>query len=265
MIVFAGPSLAGLDLNAYSGIEIRPPVKQGDVYLATLEKPSLIGIVDGYFEGVPSVWHKEILWALSQGINVIGAASMGALRAAEMHPFGMTGVGSIYQAYRDGDLEDDDEVALLHGPAELGYVPLSIAMVNVRATCRAARDCGVVSPIMHDHLVTTAKSIFYKDRTWQSVLAAVQNGPPGTENLSAFTHWLADHEIDQKRLDALCLLDCLIDGKIPETDREGLEGLRFENTDLWQSNTAKWRHSRQPDRSVDDTGYRLLGDDQLYR
>ena len=33
-------------------------------------------------------------------------------------------------------LEDDDEVAVLHGPEELGYPPLTEAMVNIRATLR---------------------------------------------------------------------------------------------------------------------------------
>lgn len=129
MILFAGPSLAGVHVSSMKGIDQRPPVRQGDVYLATLEQPSAIGIIDGYFEGVPSVWHKEILWAMSQGIAVLGASSMGALRAAELDTFGMIGIGSIYRAYRDGQLEDDDEVALVHGPQELGYHALSVAMV----------------------------------------------------------------------------------------------------------------------------------------
>ena len=60
---------------------------------------SAIGIVDGYFEGVLSVWHKEILWAMAEGIHVFGSASMGALRAAELHPFGMHGTGRIFEAF----------------------------------------------------------------------------------------------------------------------------------------------------------------------
>ena len=72
---------------------------------------------------MPTVWHKEILWAMAQGIHVFGAASIGALRAAELDAFGMRGIGRIYEAFRDGVLEDDDEVAVLHGPEELGYPP----------------------------------------------------------------------------------------------------------------------------------------------
>ena len=93
MIVFAGPSIAGVDVP--EGLDIRPPAKQGDVYLATLEDPPAIGIIDGYFEGVPAVWHKEVLWALAHDIPVLGASSMGALRAAELDHFGMIGVGPI--------------------------------------------------------------------------------------------------------------------------------------------------------------------------
>ncbi len=111
-IVFAGPSVPRSEVEAISGVEWRPPVSQGDVYRAAQTSPDVIAIIDGYFDGVPSVWHKEILWAMSCGIHVFGAGSMGALRAAELYPFGMRGVGEIFASFRDGILEDDDEVAV---------------------------------------------------------------------------------------------------------------------------------------------------------
>src|SRR5258708_5321121 len=105
VVVFVGPTLpletARLELDAI----YRPPVAQGDVWRAARLNPRAIGIIDGYFEGVPTVWHKEILWAMAQGIHVVGAASMGALRAAELKDFGMEGVGPIYEAFVRGDLE----------------------------------------------------------------------------------------------------------------------------------------------------------------
>ena len=60
---------------------------------------------------------------MSQGIHVFGSASMGALRA-ELCPFGMVGVGRIFEAYRDGELEDDDEVAVIHGPPRPAILPV---------------------------------------------------------------------------------------------------------------------------------------------
>jgi len=82
---------------------------------------------------------------MSQGIHVFGSASMGALRAAELAAFGMEGVGSIYEAYREGQLEDDDEVAVAHMPAAYGYKCTSTAMVDIRATLVAAQAEGVIS------------------------------------------------------------------------------------------------------------------------
>src|SRR5438046_4232079 len=136
-LIFAGPSLPPRARPHIAGLEWRPPLRRGDLYLAALRRPALIGVVDGYFETVPTVWHKEILWAMAQGIHVYGSASIGALRAAELAPFRMKGIGWIFEAFRDGILEDDDEVAVLHGPKEIGYPTVTEAMVNIRATLAA--------------------------------------------------------------------------------------------------------------------------------
>ena len=161
-VVFSGPSLDHESVRAIIDAERRPPVKQGDIYRVARQSPDAIGVIDGYFQGVPAVWHKEILWAMSQGTPVFGGASMGALRAAELDQFGMHGVGRIYEQFRDGVLEDDDEVALVHGPAELGYKPITLPMVNVRATlARGARE-GVISPEMAVTLTDVAKAIFIR-------------------------------------------------------------------------------------------------------
>src|SRR4051812_32650349 len=122
--VFLGPSLPASEASQVLEATYLPPVQQGDILRLLERKPKFIGIIDGYFETVPAVWHKEILFAMSSGVHVFGAASMGALRAAELHPFGMVGVGTIFEWYRDGMVSGDDEVAIRHGPAELGYLPL---------------------------------------------------------------------------------------------------------------------------------------------
>ena len=206
-IIFAGPSLPpGARPVSEAGIEWRPPVRQGDVYRAALTHPAIIGIIDGYFEVVPTVWHKEILWAMAQGIHVFGAASIGALRAAELDVFGMRGVGQIYEAFRDGTLEDDDEVAVLHGPEELGYPPLTEAMVNIRATLDEAARISILAPDLAARLTAIAKSLFYKERTYDAVLQrAAASGLPATP-LSDLAAWLPANRIDQKRLDAVALV-----------------------------------------------------------
>jgi hypothetical protein len=169
----------------------------------------VIGVIDGYFEVVPTVWHKEILWAMAQGIHVFGAASIGALRAAELDSFGMRGIGHIYEAYRDGILEDDDEVAVLHGPEELGYPPLTEAMVNIRATVAEAERRGVLPPDLAQRLTTIGKALFYKERTYEAILrAAAESGMPAPR-FGDFTAWLPQGRVDQKRLDAEAMLEAI--------------------------------------------------------
>ena len=134
-IVFAGPSLAQRDpvLNELlARVELRPPAARGDVLRAMSSPPRSIVLLDGYFFTTPSVTHKELLYALDAGVRVFGAASMGALRAAELDREGMVGAGEIYEAYRSGWLEGDDEVTLMHLPAELDYQSTTIALVELR-------------------------------------------------------------------------------------------------------------------------------------
>ena len=83
------------------GISRYGPVALGSVYRAVEAGYRRIGIVDGLFGNFPAVWHKEILFAIASGVEVSGAASMGALRAAELSRFGMIGSGRIYRMFTD--------------------------------------------------------------------------------------------------------------------------------------------------------------------
>lgn len=204
--VFLGPSLPVAEARAEFDAVYLPPVAQGDVYRVASRGAQAIGIVDGYFQRVPAVWHKEILWAISRGVHVFGSASMGALRAAELAPFGMEGVGTIFEAFRDGVLKDDDEVAVTHSTAESGYAALSEAMVNIRATLAAAESERALSPSTRAELERIAKDLYYPDRSYPLVLRrAVEQGQPAAE-LDAFRAWLPVGRVDQKRADAIAML-----------------------------------------------------------
>jgi len=202
-VIFAGPSLPPAVRLFGPALHWRPPVKQGEVYRVALTRPAIIGIIDGYFEVTPTVWHKEILWAMTQGIHVYGSASIGALRAAELAAFGMVGVGRVFTDYRDGILADDDEVAVLHGPEALGYPAVTEAMVNMRASLERAVADGVVARSVASRLGEIGKALFYKERSWEAVfrLAAVAGLPP--RPLADLAVWLPSHGVDRKRADAL--------------------------------------------------------------
>ncbi|MDG5493950.1 TfuA-like protein [Niveispirillum sp. BGYR6] len=233
VIVFLGPTLASSHARRVLEADYRGPVAQGDVLRAVMERPAAIAIIDGYFANVPSVWHKEILYALSQGIPVLGAASMGALRAAELHPFGMQGVGAIFQAYVDGRLEDDDEVAVTHGPAELGYPLLSEAMVNIRRTLSDAMAAEVLTSHDRSHLQRIAKDLPYQDRSYGRLLRDAVDEGLDAGAMEHFRGWLAHGRADQKREDALALLSFLGQG-LHEGSLKVQPGFAFEHTFMWE-------------------------------
>ena len=209
-IVFSGPSLPLSAVPQRPDLEWRPPLRQGDLRRAAMEGPDVLGVVDGYFDTTPTVWHEEILFALDGGIAVYGAASIGALRAAELHVFGMQGIGRIFEWFRDGVLEDDDEVALLHGPAELDFPALTEAMVNVRASIAEGIRSEIVESSTGAAILSSAKSVFYKRRTWDGLLDdACDLGVP-QEKLDRARAWLRVGRVDQKRSDARLMLDAMV-------------------------------------------------------
>ena len=232
-VVFLGPTMPAEDAATLLPAEYRPPASRGDVYTAARANPWAIGIVDGYFHRVPSVLHKEILWALAHGIRVYGAASMGALRAAELTRFGMIGIGSVFEQFRDGTLTDDDEVAVAHGPAEAGYLVGSEAMVNIRATLAGALRAGIITAALGDRLTGISKDTFYPRRSWERLLedAEAAGTPPGELRLLA--EWLPRGRVDQKRLDAVAMLRQMAADRAAEP-RPAEVGFRFNSTTMWE-------------------------------
>ncbi len=244
LFVFAGPTISRADAESLLDAKVLPPVAQGDVFRASKELPFAIGIVDGYFERTPAVWHKEILWALSRGIHVFGAASMGALRAAELSAFGMKGVGSIFEAFHSGEIEDDDEVAVAHSDASTGYRATSEAMVNIRATFRRAEHEGVIAAPSRAKLEAVAKGLWYPDRAYPLVFAhAVEQGLAAKE-VDGVRAFVAGHRVDQKRVDAIAMLEamgrCVAAGASPPPVK-----FSFSHTEAWDQ-VVDWAETQPP-------------------
>jgi TfuA protein len=72
---------------------------------------------------------KEILTALPAGKTVIGASSMGVLRASEMDFCGMIGVGWVYEHFASASIRRDDDVALAYSPIDLS--PITIPRIDI--------------------------------------------------------------------------------------------------------------------------------------
>jgi hypothetical protein len=169
---------------------------------------------------------------MSEGVHVFGASSMGALRAVELDMFGMVGVGAVYEAYRDGTLEDDDEVAVAHAPAENGYRLLSDALVNIRATLRSAVVAKLIAKETETTLLGIAKRQFYAERSYGRLLEESAARGLDAAEMRAFDDWLPLGKVDQKRDDAIALLTHLRDWAASNPGPKKVD-FRFEPTDSW--------------------------------
>lgn len=204
--VYLGPTLDLQTAKQYlSQAHYHPPVKCGDLIRVFRLQPKRIVIIDGIYEQIPAVWHKEIMLGLDNGIEIYGAASMGALRAAELHPFGMIGVGQVFEDFLTNKLNDDDEVAVLHHNQNGHYKPINDAMVNIRATLELAYQQGVISLATRDDLIATCKDQFYPYRSLKkTILEFENNNPDAGRSLSA---WFASYGlVDIKQQDAQLVL-----------------------------------------------------------
>ncbi|MHC1550439.1 TfuA-like protein [Phyllobacterium sp. K27] len=239
-ILFAGPSLSGTEfVPSRSGEDVllpdheltcRGPAKCGDITHAVDQGFRTIGLVDGRFEDVAAVWHKEILYALSKGATIYGGASMGALRAAECYPFGMIGIGEVFERYAFGGLEDDAAVAQVHAPAEFGYIAFSEAMVTIDATLEKAKAAGAINSDELLYIRTTANAIFFKERSWRRVF------DEASKKVASAEARVKPYICNIKRQDATLLLEAMLGRH--EAKMMSVRGVHYSD---WKFNeTSQW-------------------------
>jgi hypothetical protein len=76
-------------------------------------------------------------------------------------------------------------------------------MVNVRATLARAVEAGVIAAETLPALLAAGKAIHFTERSWPAIWAA---SPIGAEETTRLAHFVAEHYVDRKKLDALDLL-----------------------------------------------------------
>ncbi|MEA1984632.1 MAG: TfuA-related McrA-glycine thioamidation protein [Euryarchaeota archaeon] len=205
-VVFTGTSISHSDASQVLDATYRPPVRRGDVTKVTGQGFDIIGIIDGVFFDRAAVAHREILSAMKKGIAVVGGCSMGALRASELDRHGMIGVGQIYEWYRDGVLEADDEVAVTTNPET--HEPVSTPMVNIRQTLNAAQAAGLIDPPATQRLLGIAQHTHYPQRSYLGIIKDATNADIlSSRDADALAMFCKDHEVDIKQTDAIAVLE----------------------------------------------------------
>ncbi|TCC34921.1 TfuA-like protein [Kribbella sindirgiensis] len=218
-----------------------PPAEAGDLLDLDASPGDIVVLIDGYFYKRPAVRHKEILYLLSRGIRVHGGASMGALRAAELHDYGMVGHGSVFGAFQDGALVGDDEVAVLHADAENGFRPLTEALVSVRYHLSRAVGSGVCDDELARSVVQAAKTLHFSRRTWPTILAGVRTNSPDAGRLAEL-HDFVRSSVDVKQVDAATILTRALDGTL-DLPRDEPPGWLFHETAMflqWRRPEPEW-------------------------
>ena len=166
-IVFVGPSIP-LDLakRTLSNADYRPPIKRGD--LEGIPPGAIVGIIDGVFAQTLAISPGEIRTVIEKGVAVYGAASMGALRAAEIP--GVIGLGRVFEMYRTGIIERDDEVALLFDADRC--VPRTVPLVNIRYAVERLVRSATLRRDDGDALIGACAQLHYTERTYKNIFKA---------------------------------------------------------------------------------------------
>jgi hypothetical protein len=201
-VVFLGPTLALEEARDVADAIYLPPAAQGSVIAAVQRySPDVILVIDGVFHSEPALRHKELLWAMAHGIVILGAASMGALRAAELYP-AMQGVGLIYRWYRRFSCLPDDAVAVIHAPVELGSSALTLAHIDLRLTARAAVRQGKLGAAEANAIVDTSSRLNFRERTLERIIGAA-NITTADRPAGWWSAQLTASLVEQKKRDAL--------------------------------------------------------------
>jgi TfuA protein len=169
-IVFSGPSISETEVRELATCVQAPPIKRGD--LEAIGDYDVFVILDGEFGQNLSVTPKEILAVLERGKIVIGAASMGALRASELDRSGMIGVGWVYNYFRRSPVRRDADVALVYSPFD--YRPMTVPMVDLEYWMEQVLAAGLIGEKENGRLLKLARGIFFADRTPERLMATLR-------------------------------------------------------------------------------------------
>jgi TfuA protein len=212
-IIFLGPSLSHEKARKIFDADYRPPARKGDFLRLAADFDVVemaIGFVDGVFlQDYPPTPIEVYHLARKNGVLLVGAASLGALRAVELEKFGMVGIGKIFQLYKTGKVNADDEVAVTFA-SEGDYQLQSEAMIDIRYNLYLAHKKGVINEKAKSILVRLAKEIYFPHRKYTYILEEARNRYPMLESeINSFGSYIRSNRKSLKEMDAIRLVKYL--------------------------------------------------------
>ena len=212
-IIFLGPSLSHEKARKIFDADYRAPARKGD-FLRLAGDFDVVGMAVGFVDGVflqdyPPTPIEVYHLARKNGVHLAGAASLGALRAVELEKFGMVGIGKIFQLYKTGKLNADDEVAVTFA-SESDYQLQSEAMIDIRYNLYLAHKKGLISEKAKSLLVKLAKEIYFPHRKYMYILEEARSKYPMLESeINSFGSYIRSNRKSLKEMDAIRLVKYL--------------------------------------------------------
>jgi TfuA protein len=216
-IIFIGPSLNHDKARKIFQADYRAPAKKGDLmmlltsYGNSIEEPNstnFVGLVDGLFLQDYPPTPIEVYQLLSnKNFHVVGGASIGALRAIELEKFGMVGIGKIFELFRNGTTDADDEVAVtFHQGA--GECIQSEAMVDIRFNLFVACRKKIITERVKRIIARTAKSTYFPHRNYTDIVEQARSRfPEYSKQLDSFSIYINENRLSLKEHDAIKVVE----------------------------------------------------------
>ncbi|HZD82978.1 MAG TPA: TfuA-like protein [Nitrososphaeraceae archaeon] len=207
-IIFLGPSLSREKAKDILEADYRPPAKKGDLLrLADLTKDiTMVGLVDGFFlQDYPPTPIEVYQLATKKNMLLVGAASLGALRAVELEKFGMIGIGKIFELYKTGKIDADDEVAVTFEEGQ--HTLQSEAMIDIRFNLFIAKRKGIIDERTKREITKVAKNVYFPFRNYTDILDLTKQQYPRSDSyIESFRAYITDNRESLKERDAIKLI-----------------------------------------------------------
>ena len=207
-IIFLGPSLRHEEARKIFDADYRPPAKKGDFLRLSgfTNDVRIVGLVDGLFlQDYPPTPIEVYHLTIKKNVIVIGAASIGALRAVELEKYGMIGIGKIFQLYKRGKIDADDEVAVTFADEEKSLQ--SEAMIDVRFNLFIAKKEVIIDEATRKAITRVAKNLYFPNRHYANIIDQSKKRYPNLiENLEAFRSHIINKRVSLKQRDAIKLI-----------------------------------------------------------
>jgi hypothetical protein len=204
-IIFLGPSLMLEKAKAILDADYKPPAKKGDLLalLGLSDTKRVIGLIDGLFlQDYPPTPIEVYSILVRKNLTVVGGASLGALRAVELEKFGMIGIGKVFELFKNGIIDADDEVAVTFD--QTNHKVQSEAMIDIRFNLFIAQRKRIIDADTKRALAKVAKDTYFPFRNYESIIdESIKRFQIFEEQLEAFRNYIRKNKDSLKERDAI--------------------------------------------------------------